>query len=251
MKRLLRSYTAFFRTNRWKAAVILLVFTVFPLAAQNNFARGEELFMRNQPAEALPFLAAALEEDSANVKAYLYLGVVYLQLNRGDDAIAAYTKALPLGGGETSQIAYNLGNIYYTRNNDEMAIKYYTEAITADPANASAYLNRANALLRSGAKKEALADYERYLALEPRSAKRARIEQLTAFINEEFAAAERQRVLEEQRRLEEEAKAEAERKQRFSEEVSASPQAAGEETQGLSAGSEGMLDYEGEFELVE
>ncbi|MDR2785908.1 MAG: tetratricopeptide repeat protein [Treponema sp.] len=253
MDRLLRNYTVSFRANWWKIAATLLFFTVFPLAAQNNFSRGEDLFMQNQPAEALPFLTAAAEEDPANVKAYLYLAVAYLQLDRGDDAIATYLRVLSRGGGESSQIAYNLGNIYYARDNNEMAVKYYTEAITADPANASAYLNRANALVRSGLKKEALSDYGYYLTLEPRSAKRAQIEQLTAFINEEFAAAERQRILEEQRRLEAEAqaKAEAERKQRLLEEVSASLQAAAEETQGLSAGSEGMLDYESEFELAE
>jgi tetratricopeptide (TPR) repeat protein len=229
------------------------VILAFPLAAQSNFTKGEGLFMRNQPAEALPILAAALEEDPANIKAYLYLAVVLLQLNRSDDAIATYLKVLPRGGVETSQIAYNLGNVYYSKGNTTMAARYYTEAITSDPANASAYLNRANVLVRSGSLKEALSDYEYYLTLEPHSAKRPQIEQLVAFINEEFAAAERQRILEEQRRLEAEAlaKAEAERKQRLLEEVSASLQAAAEETQGLSAGSEGMLNYEGEFELVE
>lgn len=253
MNRFLRHYTANFCLDARKIAVILLIPAVFPLAAQSNFSRGENLFMQNRPAEALPALAAAAEEDPANVKAYLYLAVVYLQLDRSDDAIATYLKVLPRGGAETPQIAYNLGNIYYGRGSAEMAVKYYTQAISADPAYASAYLNRANALLRSGSQKEALSDYEYYLTLEPHSAKRPRIEQLVAFINEEFAEAERQRLLEEQRRLEAEAqaRAEAERKQRLLEEVSASLQAAADETQGLSAGSEGMLDYEGEFELAE
>jgi tetratricopeptide (TPR) repeat protein len=209
--------------------------------------------MRNQSAEALPVLAAAVQEDPANIKACLYLAMTYLQLNRADDAIATYLKALPRAGDETSRITYNLANIYYTKGDIETAINYYTQAINADSANASAYLNRANALVRSGARGDALADYGRYLALEPRSAKREQIERLVAFINEELAGAERQRVLEEQQRLEAEAlaKAEAERKQRLLEEVSASLQAAAEETQGLQAGSEGMLDYEGEFELAE
>jgi tetratricopeptide (TPR) repeat protein len=239
--------------NARKIAVILLIPAAFPLAAQSNFSQGENLFMQNRPAEALPALAASVEEDPANIKAYLYLAVAYLQLGRSDDAIATYLKALPRGGAETSQIAYNLGNIYYANGSAETAVRYYTQAIDADPAYASAYLNRANALLRSGARKEALSDYEYYLTLEPRSPKRPGIEQLVAFINEEFAEAERQRLLEEQRRLEAEAlaRAEAERKQRLLEEVSASLQAAADETQGLSAGSEGMLDYEGEFELAE
>ncbi|MDR2054148.1 MAG: tetratricopeptide repeat protein, partial [Treponema sp.] len=153
MDNLIRNYTVFSCTGMRKIAIILLVFAVFPLAAQSNFSRGEELFMQNQPAEALPVLTAAVEEDPANIKACLYLAVVYLQLDRSDDAIATYLRALPRGGAESSQIAYNLGNIYYTRDNNEMAIRYYTEAITADPANASAYLNRANALVRSGSRK--------------------------------------------------------------------------------------------------
>jgi tetratricopeptide (TPR) repeat protein len=253
LNRFLRDYIAVFYANTRKIAVLLLFSALFPLAAQSNFSRGENLFMQNQPAGALPALAAAAEEDPANIKACLYLAAVYLQLNRSDDAIATYLKALPRAGAETSQIAYNLGNIYYSKGNTETAVKYYTQAITADPAYASAYLNRANALLRSGSRKEALSDYAYYLTLEPRSAKRPRIEQLAAFINEEFAEAERQRILEEQRRLEaeERARAEAERKQRLLDEVSASLQAVSDETQGLSAGSEGMLDYEGEFELAE
>jgi tetratricopeptide (TPR) repeat protein len=226
----------------WFFTAILLVLAAFPLAAQTNFKRGEELFMENKSAEALPFFEAAVEEDSANTKASLYLAMTYLQLNRTDDAIAAYLKALPRAGDETSRIAYNLANIYYNKGDIETAIDYYSRAIDADPANASAYLNRANALVRSGAPGDALSDYECYLILEPRSEKREQVGQLTAFINEEFAEADRQRLLEEQRQIEAEdrARAEAERRQRILEEVSASLRAAEEEERELSAGTEAI-----------
>ena len=229
--------------KRLAAVLWALLFTGIGYA-QSTFTRGEELYMQNKPEEALPLLESAAAEDPANVTAFLYLGMTYLQLDRVDEAIAVYRRVLPRAGGETSRIAYNLGNAYYIKGNTAFAEEFYTKAIEADPAFSSAYLNRANTRVRSGSLREALPDYELYVSLEPRSEKRPRIEQLMAFIREEFAAEERRRIQEELA-----AAAEAERRRRLLEEVSASLQAAAEETQGLSSGSEEVLDYEGEFEL--
>jgi tetratricopeptide (TPR) repeat protein len=221
------------------------------LSAQSSFSRGEELFMRNEPEAALPALEAALVEDPANLKTYHYLGVVYQQLARPEDAIAVYLKALPRSGAETPRIAFNLGNAYFGMGNYAQAIRFYTESIDANPSYASAWLNRANARLQDGAQQEAIADYRYYLTLEPRSSKRPQIEQLIAFIAQEAVIAEQHRIAEEERaRVEaERVRLEAERRQRLMEEVSASLQADAGETRGLSAGSEGLLDYEGEFVL--
>ncbi|MDR3146187.1 MAG: tetratricopeptide repeat protein [Treponema sp.] len=212
--------------------------------AQNLFARGEELFMRNKPAEALPFLEGAIAEDPDNVRAFLYLGMAYLQLEKPDDAIAVYRDILPRAGGESARVAFNLGNAYFSKGNAESAEQFYTRAIETDSAYGPAYLNRANTRLQTGALQEAVGDYERYLALAPESPQRPLIEQLTALIKAEFAAEERRRIL-----AAEEAAAEAERRQRLLEDVSASLRTAAEESQGLSAGTEEVLNYEGEFEL--
>jgi tetratricopeptide (TPR) repeat protein len=214
------------------------------LKAQNAFARGEELFMQNRPGEALEFLETAAAEDPAHVQVFLYLGIAYQQVNRIDDAIAAYRKILPRAGAETARVAYNLGNAYFAKGSASFARQYYSQAIDVDSAYAPAYLNRANTLIKTGDLKEAITDYESYLALEPRSAKRPQIEKLIAFIRDEFAAEERRRIL-----AEEAARQEAERKQRLLDEVSASLQAAVEESEGLSAGMEDVQGYEGEFEL--
>jgi tetratricopeptide (TPR) repeat protein len=214
------------------------------LEAQNAFARGEELFMANKPGEALEFLEAAAAEDPAHVQAFLYLGIAYQQLNRPDDAIAAYRKILPRAGAGTARVAYNLGNVYFAKGNAAFARQYYSQAIEADSAYAAAYLNRANTLIKTGDLREAITDYESYLTLEPQSAKRPQIEKLIAFIRDEFAAEERRRIL-----AEEAARQEAERKQRLLDEVSASLQAAAGENEGLSAGTEDVQGYEGEFEL--
>ena len=253
--------------------ILFLLFCVPALPAQTSFSMGEELFMQNKPGEALPYLESTVNEDPAHVQAFLYLGIVYLQLNRADDAIAAYLRILPRGGQETARIAYNLGNAYFIKGDFSPAGQYYSRAIEENPSFASAYLNRANALVRSGNLNEALLDYETYLSLEPNSPKRGEVERLMAFIREEFVMAEQRRIqveeaakaaelariqaeeeaIVEAERIrilaEEAAKAEAERRRQLLLEVAESLHAAAEGSQGLSAGSEDIQDYDSEFEL--
>jgi tetratricopeptide (TPR) repeat protein len=222
----------------------VFLLSVWALFGQNSFIRGEELFINNKPQEAVSFLEAAVAEDPANVRASLYLGIVYQQLNRLDEAIVVYRHVLPRAGNDSALIAYNLGNAYYTKGNPRTAEEYYNQALDADPVHASSYLNRANARIKQGSLREAIADYELYLSLEPLSPKRPRIEQMVSFIHAEFAAVERQRIVEEAR-----VAAEAERRQRLLEEVAASLQSSAEETRGLSSGSEDVQGYDSEFEL--
>jgi tetratricopeptide (TPR) repeat protein len=249
--------------KRWRALLLLAALWAGAAGAQEQtFKRGEELFMANKPREALGPLETVIAQDPAHVKAYLYLGIIYQQLDRLDDAIAIYRKLLPRAGAETSRTAFNLGNIYFRLDNIEYAEQFYTQAIEADPAFAPAYLNRGNLRIKKGELAEALPDYDLYLSLEPRAPKRPQIEQLCALIRSEFAAAERRRIIaeeeaererirsaqeaERQRILAEEAEA---RRQALLQEVSASLQSAAEETRGSSAGAEAVQGYDGEFEL--
>jgi tetratricopeptide (TPR) repeat protein len=215
-----------------------------PVFSQTAFARGEEFFIQDKPKEALGFLENAAAEDPAHVQAFIYLGIVYQQLGRQDEAISVLRKILPKGGAEVPRIAYNLGNAYFAKNDLDSAQRYYTHAIEADSGYSSAYLNRANAKIKAGSLKAAVEDYQAYLVLEPRSPKRPQIERLINFIEAEFAAEERRRVM-----AEEAARAEAERKKRLMDEVAASLQAAAEDSKGLSAGNENVQGYDGEFEL--
>lgn len=233
--------------REWCLGIGLAVFLLWGpglLRAESNFTQGEELFLRNRPREALPFLEAAVADDPFRVQTFQYLGIAYQQLNRLDDAISTYQKILPLAGEETARIAYNLGNAYYAKGNTAVAQEYYTISIEADPAHASAYLNRANALVKTGSYQDAIPDYERYLSLEPYSNKRPRIEQLVAYIREEFYAGERRRIL-----AEEQARQAEERRRQILEEVSSSLQSAADEIKGVSAGTEEVQGYDGEFEL--
>ncbi|MDR0402937.1 MAG: tetratricopeptide repeat protein [Treponema sp.] len=215
-----------------------------PGGSSPDFRQGEELFLRNRPAEAVGFLEKVNAAEPANIPAALYLAMAYEQLGRADNAIAVYRRILPAGGEYTALIAFNLGNVYYAKGTAAFAEQFYTQAIEADPGYASAYLNRANTRIKTGALAEAVPDYELYLALEPASSKRPQIERLISLVEEEAAAAERHRLA-----VEAAARAEEERRRQLIDEVSASLQAAAEETQGFTAGSEDVTGYEGEFEL--
>lgn len=209
-----------------------------------DFIRGEELFIRNKPSEALPYLEKAFVADTAHMEGALYLGMCYEQLEKYDEAIAVYRKILPDAGAESARIAFNLGNLYFKKGSASFAEQFYTQAIRTDPAFASAYLNRANTRIKTASLRDALQDYEKYLYLEPESSKRPQIEKLVSLIREEFASEEIRRLM-----AEETARAEAERRQRVMDEVSASLQAQAEEGEGVSAGAEDLSGYEGEFEL--
>jgi len=211
---------------------------------QSNFSKGEELFMQNKPAQAAVFLENAVADDPAHAAAWLYLGIAYEQLDRLDEAIAAYRRILPMAGNFSANIANNLGNVYFHKGNTELAEQYYTQAIGFDSVYSRAYLGRANTRIKAGKLQNAVTDYEHYLTLEPRSSQRARIEQLVTLLRAEFAAEERRRIMaeEEERRLVEE-------RQRILEAVSASLHSAADYSQGISSGAENVEGYEGEFEL--
>jgi len=226
-----------------------LIICVFLLSVvfcfgQSNFSKGEQQLMQNQPAQAVPFLEIAISEDPSNALAWLYLGIVYEQLNRQDEAIAIYRRALPQAGSLSANVANNLGNVYFQKGNNDEAERYYSQAIGLDSVFSSAYLGRANTRIKTGNLQNAITDYEQYLTLEPRSSQRANIERLIALIRAEVASAEMKRIMaeEEERRL-------AEERQRLLDSVSASLQSAADQSRGLSSGAEGIEGYDGEFIL--
>jgi Tfp pilus assembly protein PilF len=159
---------------------------------QSNFTLGEDMFMNNKPDEAAAYLEKAIAEDPAQVKAFLYLGIVYEQLDRANDAVTVYRQILDRAGDFTANVANNLGNAYFAMGSNAEAEASYTRALAADRTYASAYLGRANTRMKTGSIPGAAADYEQYLQLEPNTAQKETIVQLLAYIKTEIAKAEQQ-----------------------------------------------------------
>jgi tetratricopeptide (TPR) repeat protein len=237
------------QTTRGLVAAIFLVALPFlsnldAQTASERFKAAEDLFLRNNTAQAVTALERIVLEDAANIDAALYLGIAYQQLERWDDSIDIFRRVLPRSGDKQALFAYNLGNAYFAKGAASFAEQYYTRAIQSDAGFVSAYLNRANARVKTGKLTEAIEDYRSYLELLPDSSKRSDIERIIDAIRQSFVLAEQEKSAREQAAREEEA-----RKQQLLQEVSASLQAASENTKGLSAGADEMESYEGEFEL--
>jgi tetratricopeptide (TPR) repeat protein len=222
----------------------MLMLTAVICRGQSSFNRGEDAMMQNKPADAVVFLESAVADDPSRATTYLYLGIVYEQLGRIDEAVAIYRRALPIAGGLSANVANNLGNVYFKTGHTEEAERYYTQAIGFDSVYSAAYLGRANTRIKAGNLQNAIADYEQYLILEPRSSQRSNIESLVALVRAEVAANEmrRQMAEEEERRL-------AQERQDLLDAVSASLQSAADASKGISSGAESVEDYEGEFVL--
>ena len=229
-----------------KKIIIINVFLLLAAFswAQSNFTRGQDMFMQNNPTQALSFLERAIAEDPSNVTAYLYLGIVYEQLGRMEEAIAIYRRILPTAGSLSANVANNLGNVYYQRGNIDEAESYYTQAIGFDSVYSSAYLGRANTRLMAGNLLNAIPDYERYLLLYPTSPQRSNIEELINLIMSQAAAEEMRRII-----AEEEAVRVAEERQRLLDSVSASLQSAADYSQSISSGADSVELYDGIFVL--
>jgi tetratricopeptide (TPR) repeat protein len=219
----------------------LLFLTVF-CYSQTNLVKGEEFLMKNNPAQALIYLERALAEDPVNVTTHFYLGIVYEQLGRANDAINIYTRALPRAGGLSANVAGNLGNVYFSRGNITEAEQFYTQALSFNSRYSSAYLGRANTRIKSGQLLNAVTDYEQYLTLEPGSSQRDNIEKLISLIRTEIAVEEMRKQL-----AEEEAKRVEAERQKLLESVSASLQSLSSKS--ISSGAESVEQYSGDFEL--
>jgi tetratricopeptide (TPR) repeat protein len=230
-------------TRKITMICVLLFFAAF-CYGQSNFAKGEELLMQNQPSQAEGFLMRAVSEDPSNPVTYLYLGIVYEQLGRVEDAITIYRRILPSAGKFSANVANNLGNVYFQRGNTETAEQYYSQAIGFDSGYSNAYLGRANTRIKAGNLQNAIFDYEQYLRLDPRSSQRGNIEQLINLIRTETATTEMRKIM-----AEEETRRIAEDRQILLDSVSASLQSAADSIKGISSGTESIESYEGEFVL--
>jgi len=235
---------------------------------ESFFERGEELFMKNKPEEAVTMLEAAINEDPGNEKVYLYLGIVYEQLGDHEKAISVLEAGIEVTDSMDSQFLFNLGNNYYALGKYEEAVNTYTRALKEKPGRAEALLNRANAYMKLEKRQDALKDYKRYIVLKPLDSQKSKIEKVIAILEQRITeerqkkieeeakrlAEERSKEEEEKKRLEEEKRKAAEEKKRqeaLLDEVLGALEQASSDTKSLSAESEDIQELEGELELDE
>ena len=238
--------TAYIMKKTLSTILILLFFTsFFNLYAQEMiFQAAEELFMNNQPADAIPLFISALQHDPTNDKIYMMLGISYAQTRNFNQAVETFLEGARRASRDRDIFFYNAGNIYFIMGEYASANEMYSRAIMENRNNGNIYLNRANARLNMQMFEEALADYRVYLVFNPQCHQRESIFQLINLLDNRVAQERELREAEEQRRL-----AEERRRQELLEEVLGSLQNVIGETRGASAGSERVSGYIEELDL--
>ncbi len=253
------------------------------------YQKGYELFSKNNPQEAIIWFQQALVETSVHPLTYNYLGLCYYQTGQFQKSLDTFILGTQVVETDKRLLYYNAGNTCFAMGLFDRAEEMYTYALAADPGFSSAVLNRANAHMKQSDYEAAAADYSRYLLLDPESDQKQQIELLLALLEKEAAAkaAEAERARQESERLasqnerifqqqmqyaaeqaarEEQARAEAEiraaeqaaadearrlaeeeRRRKLLEEIAQS--LADNDSEGVSVGTEGIIDYEYEEEL--
>ncbi len=145
--------------------------------AVEAYNSGLELQSRGSLAEALAAYDIAIKNDPRMLDAYNNRANIKLEMGDGVGALADLTKIIELSQGHPLSY-YNRGNLYKDLERHNEAIADYSKAIDIlngltdkydKRAHAMSYNNRGNILAAKGDHKAALSDYERSLQIIPNS----------------------------------------------------------------------------------
>jgi len=136
--------------------------------------RADSLIAQGKCGDAIPLLVEACGMNDLNPVPWGLLAIAYADNGREAEAMRAFRRAIRLAP-KSAEHLYNRGTFHVKRGHIEAGIADYDAAIVADPSFRQAYFNRGVAMLRTGKKPEAIADFARFrdlggelpVALEP------------------------------------------------------------------------------------
>jgi len=134
---------------------------------QTRFAAGVCALL-NQYNQSIKLYSRVINEQRGISDDYLNRGFCYFQLNENRKAEADYLKALSLPNPALDQICDNLSLLYYKEKKMPQSIEYSSKRIELDPNNVVAYIDRGTAKRALKLYKEAEADFDKALQLNPR-----------------------------------------------------------------------------------
>ena len=119
--------------------------------ASINYNIGFAAFYAGKYDNAIPYFQNAIVAKVSVPQSYEFIGNSYAKLNKFDEAVAAYLKAIETGAKEKGNIYYNAGVVAYQDNKYEQAVELFTLAIKENYEHSSnAYLNKSTVLNRMG-----------------------------------------------------------------------------------------------------
>jgi tetratricopeptide (TPR) repeat protein len=127
---------------------------------------GARAAQNKQYDNALELLYRVLEIDISNVYAYNNLGNVLKELNRLDEALANYDKAIAITS-DYAEAYNNRGTVLKELNRLDEALANYDKAIEFKSDYAEAYINRGTVLKKVNRLDEALANCDKAIEFKP------------------------------------------------------------------------------------
>jgi tetratricopeptide (TPR) repeat protein len=106
------------------------------------------------------------QDTKGNADTYYRAGEGYYKMEKYDQAITYYDKAIELNPNHALAY-YNRGGAYVEIHQYRKAIADYDRAIELNPNHALAYYNRAGAYSEIGENEKAVADYDRAIEIDP------------------------------------------------------------------------------------
>lgn len=233
--------------------ILLMLISAIGLSA-SNFETGSNLFNDNKPTEAIPYLEKALYEDPNNPIIYEWLSLAYQQQEQYDRGLNILNTALEKGLGDRVAILNEIATIYTKKNNNTEAIKYFNMALATKPDDSFTLYKRGKTQQLIGNIPAALADYERFLVVDPKNEKSPEVARMIAALKDEILTkeiaakqeearkqAEAERLKEEERQKQiaaEQKRKDDEARKKVLDDIYASLNATSGEQTDLSAGTE-------------
>lgn len=106
-------------------------------------------------------LKTDIVSNPENTKAMYWLGMLYYETDRKEDAVTAWKEAIKIR--PDASIYSSIGNVFQEKEDYAKAIENYKKAIETDKRFIVAYYNIGNAYEASGLKKEASQAYKRFI----------------------------------------------------------------------------------------
>ena len=119
----------------------------------------------NKLAHALE-LEELVRKNPQDVDSLIHLGNVYYDVEKYQDAVTAYEKALAVKP-DNPDVLTDLGTMYRALGQLDLALARYNKAITFNPKHQNARFNKCVVLLDMGRKEEAKAAWEALVAVIP------------------------------------------------------------------------------------
>ena len=136
------------------------------LYAEDGFARGIYFLQTQRFDDAIEAFSHALKSDPENVMAYNNRGICWFFKGDADRALADYTRALEINP-LFSEAYINRGEIWVSKGLYKRAIVDYTVAIDIDPSDAEAYYHRGASWFKKGDCGRAIIDLKKAMDIRP------------------------------------------------------------------------------------